>query len=807
MTLHRTERTRREIRHTLRTLWRTPTFTITSLLILGLGIGMATAMFTVFDAVLLKPLPVQSPEQLVLPRTLDPGGTDVGMNQAELKQLVAASRTLASAAGVAHQGAFTNPLLDGDHALSLRAAWVTGNFFAVLGVRPVLGRFFTSAEESATGPSTPIVLSYDTWRLHFGGDPHVVGRALNNPYTRKNSLIIGVAPAGLAYPAGVEYWTPIVYPILDMVARLKPGATPDAARAEFFAMMQRIDSARAATGNQGAKLARADIRSFTQAVLGDVRPQLVALSFAIALLLLVACVNVGNLVLLRTTSRSPEIAVRRSLGAEAGDIVRPVLWECSALAIGGGVLGLGSAVAFLKLMTGLAPSTLPRLDVLRLSAAPVALGAAVTLVAVLLAATLPALAAAQGSLAAPLRLDARSGRGTRGRRRVRQVLVASQMALALILVAGAGLLVRSLDRLIRVPLGYQPAHVAMLTIAKGVKPDSVMEQFVALYDRVSPGLRAVPGVTSITPIVTTPFHGADVFTGRWTAKGQSDAEANANPRVPFEVGGEDYFKTFNIPMLRGRGFLESDRATSVPVLVVSHAMAQRFWPGENPVGKQVKLVGDTAANAWHTVVGEAGDIRYRNMREPTPTMYAAWRQLFFQGVIAIRTTLPLDNVLPALRNAIKTADPDATIAQAETMNGLIDVQLALPRLSTLLLVTFGVMALLLAAVGLYGTMACTVGERTHEFGVRAALGATPGRLRTDVLRQAALIAGTGALTGLAGTLVAAQFLKSQLFDVTPTDPLALAGASGLLLAVALAAAYLPAWRATRADPARALRGE
>lgn len=801
------EQARREVRHTLRTLRRSPTFTISALLILGLGIGMATAMFTVFDAVLLRPLPVQAPDQLVLPRTLDPSGTDVGMTQDELKQVIGASRTIATAAGVAHQGAFTNSLTDGDRALSLRGAWVTGNFLEVLGVRPALGRFFTSAEESSSGQPTPIVLSYDTWKRQFGGDPTVLGRPLSNPYTHKNSLIIGVAPAGVAYPAGVEYWTPIVYPSLDMVARLKPGVALEAARTEFFAQMQRVDSTRAATHNQGAKIVRADIRSFAQAVLGDVRPQLVALSLAVGLLLLIACVNVGNLVLLRTTSRSAEIAVRRSLGAGAGDIVRALLWECTALAIGGGVLGVACAVALLRLMTGLAPSELPRLDVLRLSATPLALGAAVTLVALLLAAMLPALAAARGSLAAPLRLDTRGGRSTSGRRRVRQVLVASQMALALVLVAGAGLLVRSLDRLTRIPLGYQPAHVSMLTIAKGVKPDSVMEQFVALYDRIAPGLRAIPGVTSITPIVTTPFYGAHVFTGRWTAAGESEAEANANPLIPFEVGGEDYFKTFDIPLLRGRGFLESDRATTTQVVVVSHAVAQRLWPGQDPVGKQIKLVGDTAANAWHTVVGEAGDIRYRSLKEPTPTIYAAWRQLFFQGVIAIRTTAPLESVLPALRRAVRAADPEATVVGAETMDGLIEAQLALPRLSTLLLSTFGIAALLLAAVGLFGTMSATVRERTHEFGIRAALGATPGRLRADVLRQAGVIAGIGGIVGLAGTFAASQFLSSQLFEVTPTDPVALLGSCLVLLSVALAAAYLPAWRATRADPAGALRGE
>jgi predicted permease len=648
-----TDRTLHELRHAVRSLRRSPGFSLTALLILALGIGMTTTMFTVVNALLLRPLPVRNAEQLVLPRTLDPGGTDVSMTQEEIRQLVAGSHTLSAAAGVAHQGAFTTSLADGDRVLSLQGAWVTGNFLDVLGVRPALGRFFTSAEENDGRQPTPVVLSYDTWRREFSGDPGVVGRPLRNPYTGQYSRIIGVAPAGVAYPVGVEYWTPIVYPNLDVVARLKPGTSVAAARDDFFAMMQRLDSLRAAAHRQGARIVRADIRTFRDAVLGDVTPQVSALSGAVALLLLIACVNVGNLVLLRSTGRRADTMIRRSLGAETGDILRPLLWECVALATGGGVLGLGCAVVLLQLLTRLAPPQLPRLDVLRLAATPFRAAAVLTLLALLLATLFPALATMRGGLAAPLRLDGRAGRQTRGRSRLRNTLVASQMALALILVSGAALLARSFTRLLQVPLGYQPAHVVMLTLAKTVTPDSVMEQFVALYDRVAPMIQEIPGVTAITPIVTTPFYGAQVFTGRWTAQGETEAQATANPMVPFEVGGPDYFRTFEIPLIRGRGFLESDRATTTPVVVVSHAVAERFWAGQSPIGKQIKLVGDTAANAWHTVVGEAGDIRYRNMRSPTPTIYAPWRQLFFQGVVAIRTTQPIERLLPALRGAVR----------------------------------------------------------------------------------------------------------------------------------------------------------
>ncbi len=805
------ERGFREARQALRGLVRAPGFAGTAVLILGVGIGMATVMFVVADAVLVRPLPVVAADRLVLPRTLDPGGVDVGMTQEELKRLGEGSRTMTAVAGVAHQGAFTVAAVDGERTLALRAAWVTGDFFDVLGVRPALGRLFDARDEvqmGSAGDGAPVVLSYGAWQREFGGDSSVVGRRLGDPYTHASSTIVGVAPPGLAYPAGTEYWTPRVYPILDVVARLAPGATPAMARTEFLSIMREIDRRRIAAGRQGAQIASADVEAFTHAVLGDVRPQILVLVAAVALLLMIAAANVGNLVLLRATTREAEMAVRRSLGARTADIVRPVLLESVALAVGGGLLGLALAHALLAALTRVAsPADLPRLDVVRVGAAPLGVAAAVTLGALLIAGLFPTVAAAHAGLAASLRLDARAGRGGGGRRRLRQTLVASQIALALVMLAGAGLLVRSLERLAHVPLGYRPEHLSVLSLATPVNPDSAMSTFVALYERVAPALRALPDVVSVTPIAIEPFYGAQVFTARWAAAGQTDAEAAANPLIPFEVGGTDYFRTFGIPLYRGRAFLPTDRGGAPRVAVVSRAVAARFWPGENPVGKQIRLVGETGADRWLTVVGEAGDIRYRALRRATPTIYVPWRQFFFQGVVAIRTRAPLAALLPALRDAVRSADPEATVARAESMSELVGRQLALPRLATLVLSGFGAAALLLAAIGLYGVMAAAVRERTHELGVRAALGATPGRLRREVLQQAALIAVAGAAVGVAAALVASRFLRSLLFQVTPADPVALAGAAALLLAVALIAAYVPAWRATRADPARALRAE
>ncbi|HET7584984.1 MAG TPA: ADOP family duplicated permease [Gemmatimonadaceae bacterium] len=796
-----------ELRIALRSLRRAPGFTLTSVVILALGIGIATAIFTVLHAIIIRPLPEYQPERVALLRTLDAAGVDVSMLPEELKELRATSRTLRDVAGVAHQGSFATTLIDADRTVSLRAAWVTGNFFRVLGVRPVLGRFFTEEDEASIGTAGTMVLSYGAWQRDFGGDSSVLGRTLRNPYTLTEARIIGVAPPGLAYPVGTEYWSPQVYASLDVIARLAPSVTPEIARQDFFSAMRRIADARGGPSAMGAAIARADVQTLTGAVLGQVRPQLLALSAAVALLLLITCVNVGNLVLLRVTARHTEIAVRRSLGARTRDIVRPFLWESALLSLVGGALGLLLAEWLIGAFVRLAPPDVPRLDVLRLSGTPVAWAAALTMVTLVLAGVLPALAAMRSGVAARLRIDARAGGTSRTRRRVRQLLVSTQVALALVMLAGAGLVVKSLDRLLHVPLGYTPSHLAILTITRPVVGDSGEQQMRAMYELAAPRFRALRAVEAVTPVDAEPFYGPQVFVARWAAEGQPDALAEASPFIPWEVAGTEYFRTFRIPLIRGRGFEKTDVDGAPRVVVVAHAVAERYWPGENPIGKRLRLVGDTSASPWMTVVGEAGDIRYRTVREATPSIYVPWRQWFFQGIIAVRTTVPLESALPDLRRALRDVDPQARIARAQPMDALIDNQLALPRLSTLLLSALGGAALVLAAIGLYGVMAAAVREEAHDIGIRSALGATPGRLRAEVLQRAAIIVAAGGAAGIADALIASRFLRALLYQVRPTDPLALLGACGALIVVALVAAYVPAWRATRVDPMRVLRSE
>jgi predicted permease len=763
---------------------------------------MATAMFTVFRAVVLQELPVRDPDRIVTLWTFRDPTVKLALTQPQLDGLRRESRTLHDAAGVVHFGAQAIPVKEGDRPLLLKQAMVTANFFDVLSPRPVLGRLLRP-EDGFEGASPVTVISYRAWQREFGGDPLVLGRHLTKSQDQESYEIVGVAPPGLDYPIGTDYWTrPRPFDGVNVVARLLPDVTPAVARSEFLSIVQVLDRNRpVAVGPTGAV-----VETLAQAVLGDTTPVLIVLTAAVALLLLIACVNVGGLLLLRSAIRDREIAIHRALGASSGQVAQLVLVESAILGVSGGALGLACAEGLRRVIISLAPGQLPRMDMIGMTGAPVGVALGVTLLTVLLFSILPAFDAARGNkLASTLRLDSRSGTGTRQGRRVRQLLVASQVALAVVLLAGAGLLLRSLQRLERLDLGYNTEHLSIVELAVPFVNYDSRPKLYTMFDELHQRLRAVPGVTALTPVLYRPFIGANLMQATPVLEGQSKAEADANLPVPIEVGGSEYFRTFEIPILRGRGFADADRENVPKIVVVSEAVAQRFWPGQDPVGKRLRLPGDVTD--WRTVVGVAGDIRFRRVREPTPTIYVPWRQLMTFGNIAVRTRGELSSLLPAMRHIVRQLDPKMDVWTAGTVDDYLAEPLAQPRLSAFLLSGFGVMALVLSAIGVYGLMASAVRERTRDMGIRLALGATPGRLRRDVLSGALVVAAAGAAVGLGGALAGSRLLTALLFEVTPTDPATLAGACIVLLAAALLAAYVPARRATRVDPAQALRAE
>jgi putative ABC transport system permease protein len=799
-------RLEQDIRFALRGFARTPSFTVTAVLILAVGIGMAVAMFSVFDRVLVQELPVHDQDRVVQLYTYrgDPNA-DYYLRREDLRKITQASRTMRDVAGFAHWGAAEAPMLDGDRPLVVRRTTVTGNFFDVLGARAVIGRLIGSADE-APGAEHKIVLSHGAWHRLFGGDSGIVGRHLLEPYARAEYEIIGVAPPGLDYPGGVDMWLPNWQPSDKLsviaIARLAPGAAVATARSEFLALMKETHRDAQYDGVRAVPVA--------QAIVGDVRPVLIALAAAVGLLLLIACVNVGNLLLLRASDRARELSVRRALGASAVDIARQLVVESTLLAVAGGALGLMTAVALIRLLVVLAPPQLPRLDAVALQGAPVLIAIVVTSVAIMLFGVVPAVIGSRGELAPPLRFDSRAGAEGRARRGVRAILVASQVALALVMLTGASLLVRSLVLLQSVPLGYNPDRLAIITASFPPTEynDSAgkfsQAKLNALGERLLEQWRAVPGVAEATPIVVPPFYGSNIFVGRLDREGQPPEDWKSNPVVPVEIGGADYFRTFGIPIRAGRGFTEADDETGEKVAVVSEALARRVWPNENPIGKRIHY-WSADSTTWRTVVGIAGDIHWRSLRESVPSVYLPWRQSYWQGSFAIRTRGQLAAVLPALRRATHEVSPVTTVWSATPMNDLLDKPLARPRLSAVLLGGFAFVSLLLAAMGLYGVMAAAVSGRTRELGVRAALGASPERLRWQVLREALGVAALGAGAGLIGALATSHLLSALLFAISPADPASLIGAAALLMMVAAIAAYVPARRATKINPVDALR--
>jgi predicted permease len=798
----------------LRGFRRTPTFLATAVTILGLGIGMSVAMFTVFRAVLVRRLPVTDQDRIAVMWTYRVPNVELAAGTKQLATFRRESRTVRDVAGVAHWPAAPSPLLDGARSIPLNRSLVTGNFFDLLGVRPVLGRLLRPSDDATSNvpfdkvTTQVMVISYSAWQTKFGGDSSVIGRHLIEPYSRWDYTIVGVAPPGLDYPAGAEWWGPIwggweggVSTIA--VGRLAPGATLAAARSEYLAISARLTPEAHFTG--------VDARTFTHTVLGDISPVLTVLAAAVGVLLLIACLNVGNLLLLRASARTREIAVRRALGARYADIVRQLVVESTVLAVGGGALGFVLSELLLKLLVRFAPPQLPRLDDVQLSGAPIFTAVAVTALAVLLFGVLPALFGARSSLSSPMRADSRAGRETRHRRTVRQLLVATQIALAMVTLAGAGLLARSLEQLQRQDLGYVPEHLNILSFSINARTYDKQTKVLALGDRLLPRIRSMPGVSAVTPILIPPLLGTNVWQWKFAAEGQSDDESSNNPAIPVEGAGPDFFRVFGIPLVRGRPFADVDRENAPLVAIVSESVARRFWPREDAIGKRIRLFGRVddlpGKNEWRTIVGVVRDNHLRLLRETSSTVYLPWHQSYWQAYVAIRSSGDVTALLPAIRRAAHDLDPQIDLWYARTMDELLAEPMAQPRFGTLLMSSFGLAALLLAAIGLFGVMSSVVGDQTRELGIRIALGALPGRLRWAVLGRALALTFAGVVAGLAGAVATSRLYVDLLFAVSPLDPLTLASSSVILVAVALLAAYLPARRATLIDPVRALRAD
>jgi predicted permease len=599
---------------------------------------------------------------------------------------------------------------------------------------------------------------------------------------------------------------------VDLVVRLRPHVTIDAARTAMKELIDRenpftASDARAALAIQFSGVVA---QPFDEEIVGRTRPVLVALTLAVGLLLLIACVNVGSLVLVRTSGRMSEIAVRRAIGASYMDIARQFFVENTVLAVLGGIGGVACALAALRVLVYFAPPQLPHVEIIRLGGVPLAAGAATTFIAVLVFGIAPSLMAASSAPYAVLRSDARGGSEGGARRRARRWLVSSQMALALVMLAGAGLLARSLNQLETLSLGYTLAHLSLLSFSGPKSIFSSPKQIIQTADQLIARLRTLPGVTGVTPVESEPFMGTSFYLMKLAPAEQRGADADANPHVPFDVVGPDYFRTLDIPIVRGRGILESDRAYAPQVVVLSESLAKMYWPNEDPIGKKLRSVFDTTG-ATITVVGVARDTHFRTLRDVAPIVYVPYHQMgdggFWNGYLMIRTQSDLSAMIPAIRRATSEVAPGLNLWQTRTMDQELDGPLAQPRLGALLLAGFSAVALILAAIGLYGVISSTVRQQTRDLGVRLALGATARDISRLVLGEAMRVVLIGAGIGVVVAVLSTRLLASLLFGVRALDPISFISASVVLIVIGGLAAFFPARRATQIDPARALRAE
>ncbi len=806
------ERLLQNIRLGIRSLRRTPGFALTAIVTLALGIGLATAVFTVVDALLLRRLPVRDQDRLVVLWGQAPDRAfDYPLRLDEAREFARRTRSLAQVAFFGYEGAWPMPIRDGERIARLRGAIVSGEFFDVLGAQPVLGRALHAADD-VVGAAPVLVLSYGVWQRQFGGDAKVLGRQIVMYGNGVAHTIVGVMPQGLDYPRGADMWRPLVpartrpgtdstVADVEVIGRLRPGATAAHARAELTAFYGRPE------GSPWDRVMRGVVHTLPRLVLGETQPALIAFAAAAGLLLLITCINVANLLLVRGLARVREIAVRSALGAGQRHLVGQLLAENALLALAGGALGVVVAAAAVRSFVAVAPAGLPRLDEIQVNGTALAGAVGITGLAMLIFGLAPAVMTSRVEIERVLRSGTRQSANRRSRLGT-EGLVAGQVALALLVLSAAGLITRSLIKLERAELSFQPSHLLIGDLALRYDQFDNPAKQQALLERLLPQVRAIPGVQAVSPVVAAPFSGPRGWDGKFAAEGQSAEQAAANPMLNMEVVTPDYFATLGIPVRRGRVFTDADREGAPLVVLVSESVARLYWGTDEPIGKRLRI-GENLERAV-TVVGVVPDTRYRELREARPSVYFPLRQPFFPFepvTLAIRTMGPPAELVPTIRRVIGEAEPGVALASAAPFGTLLDGPLAQPRLNALLLAVFAGAAVALAAVGLFGAMATMVRQRTRELGVRMALGATARDVRRMVLRRGLAVASAGSVLGLLGALLANRTLVALLYGVTPTDLVTLTAVTGFLLGVALLASLVPARATARIDPVVALRAE
>ena len=799
-----------DARYALRMLRKNPAFTAIVVITLALGIGVNTAIFSLVDGILLRPLPYEQPDRLVrLIQSQRQLGLDTwNLSQASFAAIRDNTHSLEAVAAYSTSG--SNLTGDGDPE-RVSIGTVSADFFKVLGLPPVLGRTFRAGEDTP-GNNGVCVISFGFWQRRFAGDPNIVGRFLNLNSTAIE--VIGVMPAGFSFPRPeTEIWIPIALNptrtapyFLRGIARLGPGVSPSEAEAETtaalwdYARQHDISESRVPL-DQGSAL-KTIVTPLKEVMVGATQKPLLILLCAVGLVLLIACANVANLLLARATSRVREIAVRFALGATPSRVARQLLTESLVLALIGGAGGVMLAWLGVRMLGRMPTDGIPRIEAVTVDGRVLAFTAGLAVLTGLLFGLMPALRAYRMGMVAAMH---EGGRGGTSSRRSNSVLVAAQFALSFVLLIGAGLLLKSFQRLQSVDLGFSPEKLLTMSVSLPSRKYSKPEQSLQFYQSLIDRLRSLPGVRAASLATSLPFGGGG-NTDNFIVEGHEPATGDEGVQGQLLAMTPGNLQAMGIPLLRGRDFLESDKSDTQPVAIVDDTLARMYWPDGDAVGKRVETTGDMQ---WMTIVGVVGGIKESDLAERLqPHIYAPIAQSpTLVAKLVIRTEGAPNSTIGAVRTAVSGLDPDIPVYSIRSMNDVIGRTLNSQRLMNLLLTSFSVLALLLAAVGIYGTMSLYVGSRRNEFGIRLALGAQPGVLLRLVLREGMQLIAAGIAIGVGGALALTRAIASLLFEVSPTDPVVFTGVPLLLLFVALAACFIPARRASRVDPMVALRCE
>lgn len=701
------------------------------------------------------------------------------------------------------------PVKIDDDVIYGKALLVGGDFFSVLGAAPLLGRTL-QPEDDQTGAPPAVVIGYGLWQRQFGGLPSVLGRSLRT--NGRHYAIVGVMPRDFDLPGGVEMWFPLsnatpagtrpTWPYLALVGRLAPGASLATAQTELGAFLKReSQQAPDEMPNAGA-----DVRSLAEHVVGNVKPLILVFTAASALLLVLACINVANLLMIRGAGRRQELSLRAILGADRGRLVRQLLAESLVLGLAAAVLGVILAILAVRDFLLIAPPGVARLSEIVIDIRVLAAAIVAALGAVVIFGLGPALWLSRTNLAASVQAGTQRTTDSRRLRAARRLIVIGQVALAQLVLIGAGLLVHTLLRLERIDLGFQPEGITSARVVIGVKY-SDPQKYATFLDLVLPKIRAMPGVESVSPAEMRPLVG-EGWRSNYEARGQPSEVISSNPTASIDAVGASFFQTLQVPLIRGRTFRDADLSSPEPIAIVSQQLARRTWQNENPVGKQMRLITSSGPDVWRTVVGVVADTRYRDLKASTPTIYLPYTQSEdAPHYLLIRSAQNITSLRGQLLASFREVENEVWLPEVATLPELLSLPLARPALDAAVLTTFAGIALLLVCAGIYGLAATFVRQRTRELGVRLALGAQPADLTRLVLREGILLAVYGVGIGALAGLVASRSLASALYEVHPTDPITFGIVMALVVLVAAIASYLPARRAARLSPSEALRTE